>query len=221
MLRYERQAWDRGVRRLAGVDEVGRGPLAGPVIAAAVVFDSSYLESQISGELAGLTDSKKLSPSRRETFYDIIMSSPGVQVAFGRAESSEIDEINILRATHAAMKRALDGLPQLPDHALIDGLPVPGLPCPSTAIIKGDSLSISIAAASVVSKVTRDREMVALDRKYPGYGFARHKGYGTLFHTKALLQRGPCPIHRMSFQPVMDAFQIRRLQKDRGERDGE
>lgn len=210
MLRFERQTWEKGFRRVAGVDEAGRGPLAGPVIAAALVFDQSYLETAAYQELAGLTDSKKLSPSRRESFFAMLSGSPAVRYGVGRAEVEEIDSLNILRATHLAMRRALEALLVPPDHVLVDGLPVPGLPCPSTPIVRGDSLSLSIAAASIVAKVTRDREMVEMDLLYPQYGFAAHKGYGTAAHMQALLEYGPCPIHRISFRPVRDASDIRR-----------
>ena len=202
MLRFERQAWSAGCARVAGVDEAGRGPLAGPVVAAAVVFDPAYLAAQERGELAGLTDSKKLSPAKREHFFALLQNRVVASVGVGRAEVGEIDRLNILRATHLAMARALGALPVLPDRALVDGLPVPGLPCASTAVVGGDGLSLSIAAASVVAKVTRDRWMEALDRLHPGYGLARHKGYGTPEHLEALRRLGPSPCHRRSFAPV-------------------
>lgn len=202
MLDYERQAWGRGIRRVAGVDEAGRGPLAGPVVAAAVILDSVLAPSLSSTLLAGLTDSKKLSAGRREHFFGILTSHAAITVAVASADVAEIDSLNILRATHAAMARALRGLFPAADAALVDGLPVPGLPCPAEAIVGGDGLSLSIAAASVVAKVTRDRLMEALDGQYPGYGFARHKGYGTKEHLDALARLGPCPCHRRSFRPV-------------------
>lgn len=191
------------------MDEAGRGPLAGPVVAAAVVISRTFLESEESGLLASLTDSKQLSGDERDRFYGLI-TSPGVaEVGVGRADAREVDEINILRATHAAMIRSLRGLAVLPEHVMVDGLPVPGLPCSSTAIIKGDGKSLLIAAASVVAKVVRDRMMEALDREFPQYGFARHKGYGTAEHIGALFKHGPCPEHRMSFRPVREACEIR------------
>ncbi len=211
LLEFERQAWQRGYRRVAGIDEAGRGPLAGPVIAAAVVFDRAFLESEIDRSLAGLTDSKQLSRAKRELFYDLLMGSSSVEASVGSADSLEIDRLNILRATHAVMARAVAALAVPPDHSLVDGLPVPGLPCSSTAIVRGDALSISIAAASVVAKVTRDRIMREAGTAYPEYGFADHKGYGTKAHMKALLEHGPCPIHRRSFQPVRDAERIMEL----------
>ncbi len=202
MLSHEQKAWAAGIRRLAGVDEAGRGPLAGPVIAAAVLFDPATIESAAQGLLRGLTDSKQLSAARREHFFEILCQAPFAQVGLGQADAGEIDALNILRATHLAMARALQQLHPAPEQALVDGLPVKGLPCPSTAIVRGDSASLSIAAASVMAKVTRDRLMVELDRQYPQYGFARHKGYGTREHLEALRRHGPTPCHRRSFAPV-------------------
>ena len=203
MLQYEHTAWMAGHARIAGIDEAGRGPLAGPVVAAAVILPLGNLP-EVPQELEGLTDSKKLSAARREHFFASLSALPGVEIGIGIIEVAEIDRINILRATHLAMQRALDALPSLPDHALVDGRPVPGLACSSTAIVGGDGLSLSIAAASVVAKVTRDRQMVELDDLYPGYGFARHKGYGTKAHLDALRARGPTPCHRRSFRPVRE-----------------
>lgn len=202
MLRYEQEAWVSGDLRVAGVDEAGRGPLAGPVVAVAVVFDATYLLEAERNELARLTDSKKLTPQCRNTFFDLLTTSPHVEFCVASMSPAEIDRLNILRATHRAMAHALAGLRPLPDTALVDGRPVPGLPCPHRAIIKGDALSLSIAAASVIAKVTRDRSMMALDRLYPVYGFARHKGYGTAAHVEALRRFGPAPCHRRSFAPV-------------------
>ena len=202
MLRYERQAWAAGFQKVAGVDEAGRGPLAGPVVAGAVLFNSDFLQAEEKGLLAGLTDSKKLSEARREYFFAILTTHSAVKFGVGQADVTEIDTHNILRATHLAMHRALAQLDFLPDHALVDGLPVPGLPCPSTAIVGGDGLSLSIAAASVIAKVTRDRLMIEWDRQYPLYGFARHKGYGTKEHLEALRRYGPASCHRKSFAPV-------------------
>ncbi len=203
MLQHEQRAWKAGHQRVAGVDEAGRGPLAGPVVAAAVLFERDFLVQEAGGLLAGLTDSKKLSASRREHFAAILAASPHVRVGVGRGDVPEIDEVNILRATHRAMARALEQIIPLPDLALVDGLAVKGLPCAHTAIVGGDGLSLSIAAASVVAKVTRDRLMVELDAQYPGYGFARHKGYGTAEHLDALRRLGPAPCHRRSFGPVL------------------
>ena len=213
MLQFERQSWDQGFARLAGVDEAGRGPLAGPVVAAALVFDRAFLEAEQFGRLQGITDSKALTESQREEFHLLLSAHCPVSIGVGLAGAAEIDSINILRATHLAMARALQALSPPADFALVDGLPVSGLPCPSRAIVKGDARSLSIAAASIVAKVTRDRIMQQLDREYPCYGFARHKGYGTRTHMEALLEYGPCPVHRRSFRPVQDAARIH----DRGE----
>ena len=209
MLQFERQFWDKGVCLLAGVDEAGRGPLAGPVVAAAVILEPAFAIAELDGLLKGLTDSKKLSESRREHFFKLIVESSHVGFGIGIADSAEIDEINILRATHLAMVRAVMALTSMPEHIIVDGLPVNGLPCPSTAIIGGDGKSLSIAAASVVAKVTRDTYMKEQDRMYPQYGFAKHKGYGSRLHMQALLEFGPCPIHRRSFRPVREAAGIR------------
>jgi ribonuclease HII len=205
VLTFEHQQWFQGHARVAGIDEAGRGPLAGPVVAAAVLFDRECVEREYKGALARLTDSKQLTAALRETFFEWLQNCEAVAIGVGIAEVEEIDSINILRATHVAMRRAAEEISPLPDHILVDGRPVPGLPSPSTSIVKGDSLSLSIAAASVVAKVTRDRIMRALDAVYPEYGFARHKGYGTRAHVEALLENGPTPVHRMSFRPVREA----------------
>lgn len=209
MLQFERQAWENGAVRLAGVDEAGRGPLAGPVVAAALVFDRAFVESEQYGFLQFINDSKSLSPSQRDTSYVLLTGSSFCVIGVGVADVSEIDSLNILRATHLAMARALESLSPLPDFALVDGLPVPGLPCRSQAIVRGDSRSLSIAAASIIAKVSRDRMMLELDSQYPGYEFARHKGYGTQIHMEALLKLGPCPAHRRSFRPVREAMRLR------------
>ncbi|MDD4118848.1 MAG: ribonuclease HII [Kiritimatiellae bacterium] len=202
MLRHEQEAWAQGARRIAGVDEAGRGPLAGPVVAAAVVFQRDFLEAEAGGALRGLTDSKKLPARRREFFHALLTASPEVDVGIGSASVGEIDSLNILRATHLAMARAIGELARPPDLALVDGLPVKGLSVPHRAIVGGDAASLSIAAASVVAKVTRDRWLTELAAQYPAYGFERHKGYGTRAHLDALRRYGPCPAHRQSFAPV-------------------
>ena len=202
MLRFEREAWAGPCLRVAGVDEAGRGPLAGPVVAAAVVFDPDFLEAEATASLAGLDDSKKLPASRREFFHALLSACPHAQIGVASASVAEIDALNILRATHLAMARALSQLDPLPGFALVDGLPVKGLPVPHRAIVGGDAASLSIAAASVMAKVVRDRLMVELAAQYPGYGFERHKGYGTPAHLAALRRLGPCPAHRLSFAPV-------------------
>ncbi len=184
-----------GARRIAGVDEAGRGPLAGPVVAAAVILDPQR-------PIAGLDDSKKLSEAGREALFTLIKER-ALGWAVGRAEVEEIDSINILQATMLAMRRALEALSPVPDHALIDGNRCPeGLVCTAEWVVDGDAKVEAISAASIVAKVTRDREMAALDKQYPGYGFAKHKGYGTAAHLKALDALGPSPIHRHSFAPV-------------------
>ena len=153
---------------MAGVDEAGRGPLAGPVVAAAVVFQREFIEAEKDRLFASLTDSKKLTEKQRVHFFNLLTGSPGVDIGFGFGNVSEIDAINILRSTHLAMQRALEALCDPPEHCLVDGLPVSGLSCPSTAIIMGDSKSLSVAAASVVAKVVRDQWMMELDRWHPG-----------------------------------------------------
>jgi ribonuclease HII len=190
-----------GVSRIAGVDEAGRGPLAGPVVAAAVLFPADILHTPPPA-LLDLNDSKALTAARRDALFDLIHNTPGLHHAVAVIEPEEIDRLNILRATHLAMARALEALTERPDLALIDGLPVPGLPCPSQNEVKGDARCLTIAAASILAKVTRDRIMIDLDQQYPQYGFARHKGYGTRAHLDALNEHGPCPAHRQSFAPV-------------------
>lgn len=210
MLTYERELWASGCGRVAGVDEAGRGPLAGPVVASAVVLATDFAESALLGDLLRLTDSKKLSRTMRESFSALLMAERQVDVGIGIADVAEIDEINILKATHAAMRRAVEALPSPPDHIIVDGLPVTGLPQPSTAIVRGDSKSLSIAAASVVAKVHRDQIMLELAARYPSYGFENHKGYGTKEHIRALLEEGPSPVHRHSFRPVREAAELLR-----------
>jgi ribonuclease HII len=182
---------------IAGIDEAGRGPWAGPVVAAAVILDGACLSSELR---AGLDDSKKLSPGRRRELFAALPEY--AQIGIGRAEVAEIDRFNILRATLLAMSRALAALPVRPDLALIDGNRLPDLPCPARAIVRGDGLSLSIAAASIVAKVSRDAEMAALARAHPGYGWERNAGYGTAEHRAALARLGPSPAHRRSFRPV-------------------
>jgi ribonuclease HII len=194
---------------VAGVDEAGRGPLAGPVVAVALVFERAFLEAELYGALDGITDSKRLTAAQRETFFALLTRRPEVTIGIGVAAVEEIDRLNILAATHVAMRRSLEALQPPCDFALVDGLPVAGLPCPSLAVIGGDARSLSIAAASIVAKVTRDRLMTELDGRFPGYGFARHKGYGTRAHTEALLRLGPTPAHRRSFRPVREVTRIR------------
>lgn len=194
-LAHESALHARGLKRIAGVDEAGRGPLAGPVAAAAVILPEGFT-------LPGLDDSKKLSAAKREDLYSRLANDPAVVWSVALAESAEIDQLNILRATHLAMRRAVESLTVKPDHCLIDGLPVRNFPFPHDAIVKGDSKSLSIAAASIIAKVTRDRIMKEQDREFPQFGFAKHQGYGTKDHLEALRIHGPCRHHRRSFQPV-------------------
>jgi ribonuclease HII len=205
--RYELELLERGFTRIAGVDEAGRGPLAGPVFAAAVIFPVAWLRHGLPAPLRKVNDSKLLPPGTRETLFAELTSQPEIHYAVGSVEAPMIDEINILQATHRAMNLALAQLRQPPEHALVDGLPVKSMACPHTAIVSGDQLSYSIAAASILAKVSRDRCMLELDRLYPGYGFAEHKGYGTVRHLAALKTLGACPIHRRSFSPVRPAEQ--------------
>ncbi len=208
MLTFERQVWSQrpGIV-LAGVDEAGRGCLAGPVVAAAVVIAAELADALYASVLADLTDSKQLSAAHREAFFAHLTHTPGIFTATGWCSSKEIDEINILVATHRAMRRAVEALPVKAEYVLVDGLPVKGLPCASTAIVQGDAKSFLIAAASVMAKVSRDHYMLKLDAKYPQYGFASHKGYGTNAHMAALFKCGSCPEHRHTFRPVQDADQ--------------
>jgi ribonuclease HII len=194
-LTLENELRSAGCLRIAGIDEAGRGPLAGPVAAAAVILPGGFL-------LHGLNDSKKLSAAKREALYDAITSSPEIEWSVATASVEEIDTLNILRATHLAMRRAAQGLAPPPDHCLIDGLPVRDFPFPHRAVVQGDSLSLSISAASILAKVTRDRIMRVINDEFPHYGFAQHQGYGTAQHMDALRIHGPCRHHRRSFQPV-------------------
>jgi ribonuclease HII len=197
MRRHEVELWEAGAEFVAGIDEAGRGPLAGPVVAAAVVLPRELT-------IQGIDDSKKLSGARREEFFDLI-SGEAVAVGVGSVSEKVIDEINILNATHRAMREALEALDTRPSHVLVDGNEVPSLGTPQTALNQGDRRSTAIAAASIVAKVTRDRLLVEMDARYPGYGFAKHKGYGTPEHISALMRLGPCEIHRRSFRIVLDA----------------
>lgn len=179
---------------IAGIDEVGRGPLAGPVVAAAVILDPN-------NPIENLKDSKKLTEKRREELAEIIKVRAKCY-AYGRAEPAEIDEINILQASLLAMQRAVANLAIQPQHSLVDGIHCPNLPCSVEAIVKGDSKIPAISAASIIAKVLRDNEMIKFEEIYPGYGFARHKGYPTKQHIEALHRLGITPIHRRSFKPV-------------------
>jgi ribonuclease HII len=183
------------------VDEAGCGPLAGPVVAAAVVFPRSWLESGLCSKLRGLNDSKQLTEEQRERFFGRVVSHPDVRSAIAIIDVETIDRINIRQAAWRAMNQALDQLHPRPEHVLVDGLKISWLPYAQTALVEGDARSYSIAAASVLAKVTRDRLMREFDRQYPGYGFADHKGYATPQHYAAISQLGPCALHRRSFAP--------------------
>jgi ribonuclease HII len=199
---FERPLWAQGLRRLAGVDEAGRGPLAGPVVAAAAILPPEWALAGLPDELTGLNDSKQLTEARREQYFAYLTSCGVVEYAIARVSAAVIDEINILQATHRAMNEALAGLNPPPAHALVDGRPVKTLRFPQTAIVQGDARSYSIAAASILAKVTRDHLLLELDRQYPAYGFARHKGYGTAEHLAAIRAHGACPEHRRTFAPL-------------------
>jgi ribonuclease HII len=201
-LAFERDLWLRGWHRIAGVDEAGRGPLAGPVTAAAVVLPPHWAHMGLPPQLEGLNDSKQLTHKQREKFYAFIKACGQIHHAVAQVDAARIDAINILQATHEAMNGALARLRPGARHALVDGLPVKTLHLPQTALVGGDGLSYSIAAASVIAKVTRDRLMLGFHDQWPEYGFADHKGYGTEQHLAAIARHGPCPIHRRSFAPL-------------------
>ena len=188
---YENQLAQQGYSSICGVDEAGRGPLAGPVCAAAVILKPNDI-------IEGVNDSKKLTEKKRETLFDIIKEKAiSYSIAFATVE--EIEEINILNATMLAMKRAVEGLDVPSDYAIIDGNKTPNLNIPCESIVKGDAKSMSIAAASILAKVSRDRLLLEYAKQYPEYGFEKHKCYGTKVHTQAIREFGPCPVHRMSF----------------------
>jgi len=199
---FERVLWAQKVARVAGVDEAGRGPLAGPVVAAAAILPSRWAQTGVPPELEGLNDSKQLTEAQRESFFEFITACAEIEFGIALVEAGVIDEINILQATHRAMNEALAQLKPLPPHALVDGRPVKSLRVPQTAIVKGDARSYSIAAASVLAKVTRDRLMLKYHVQWPEYAFAEHKGYGTAKHLAAIAKHGACPIHRMTFAPL-------------------
>jgi len=202
---FECALWSQGVTSVAGVDEAGRGPLAGPVVAAAAILPAKWAEAGLPCGLDGLNDSKQLTEIQREKFFAFLTTCGEIQFAIAETDAAEIDEINILQATHQAMNIALAKLNPPPQHALVDGRHVKTMRLPQTAIVKGDERSYSIAAASVLAKVTRDRQMREFDRQFPDYGFAEHKGYGTARHLAAIEKFGACPIHRKSFAPLKPA----------------
>lgn len=184
-----------GFTRIAGLDEAGRGPLAGPVVAAACILPSRAL-------FANLNDSKQLAPEEREALFAEITSYPDLHYGIGIIDVKTIDRVNILQATFLAMRKAIESLPMPPDYILVDGNQLPHFDIPTEALVTGDALSVSIAAASIIAKVTRDRIMTELDAKWPHYGFKQHKGYATEQHLEAIQKCGPCAIHRKSFDPV-------------------
>jgi ribonuclease HII len=194
---FEQEARRRGYRRVAGIDEAGRGPLAGPVVAAAVILPVHL-------RLTGVDDSKQLTEAERERLYHSILEK-AVGVGIGSADAGEIDAVNILEASRLAMCRAIANLAPAPDYLLTDAVTLPAVHVPQRPIIKGDALSLSIAAASIIAKVTRDRLMVGYHEIFPRYNFLSHKGYGTAEHLRMLARFGPCPIHRRTFAPVRDA----------------
>ena len=193
---YEDELEKKGIKYIAGVDEVGRGPLVGPVVTACVILPTGY-------QLEGLTDSKKLSLKKREMFFDIIMKD-ALSVSIGIKDEKVIDEVNIYEATKLAMYEAINNSKIKPEHVLIDAMKLEKLEMPSTSIIKGDLKSITISAASIIAKVTRDRMLVELDKKYPEYGFAKNAGYGTKQHIEAIEKYGIIQEHRKTFKPVSD-----------------
>jgi ribonuclease HII len=207
LLRYETELWTQGLERVVGVDEAGMAPLAGPVVAAAAILPKNY-------RLKGLDDSKKIIEEERREELAAALKRDVVAWAVGVAEVEEIDRINIYHAGLLAMRRAVEGLGLVPDYALVDARTIPECPCPQKGIIHGDALSMSIAAASILAKTTRDRMMAELDAKYPGYGLASHKGYPTPQHFQAMKEKGVLPIHRRSFGPVREALGLVPVQEE-------
>jgi ribonuclease HII len=205
LLRFELELWEQGLHLIAGVDEAGMAPLAGPVVAAAVILPRNY-------KLRGLDDSKKINDMQRREELAAQIKQDAVCWSAGRAEVEEIDTINIYHAGLLAMRRAVEGLCTQPEYLLVDARTIPYCPCPQRGIIHGDALSASIAAASIIAKTTRDRHMLEMDSIYAGYGFASHKGYPTLEHLQILKDRGPLPIHRRSFTPVRQALGLDPIQ---------
>jgi len=205
LLRFELELWQQGLHLIAGVDEAGMAPLAGPVVAAAVILPCNY-------KLRGLDDSKKILGEQRRDELAVQIKQDAVCWSAGRAEVAEIDTLNIYHAGLLAMQRAVQGLVTQPEYLLVDARTIPHCTCPQRGIVHGDALSASIAAASIIAKTTRDAHMLEMDRIYAGYGFASHKGYPTLEHLRALKERGPLPIHRRSFTPVRQALGLDPIQ---------
>ena len=204
-LQFEQEFWDAGVLLVAGIDEAGRGALAGPVVAGAVVLPN---RTDLTVVLNGVKDSKQMTAKARQKWFEVIQEV-AVAAEVGLASAAEIDEIGILPATRLAALRALLETDRKPEHLLLDYLSIPAAGLPETTLVKGDCRSLSIAAASIMAKVTRDTLMVRLEDEYPGYGFAAHKGYGTAGHRAAIKKLGPCPVHRMSFAPMREDPQIK------------
>lgn len=198
-LQFEKSFWQKGIKSIAGIDEVGRGPLAGPVVAAAVILPEDF-------HLVDVDDSKQLSENKRNSLFESIQNQ-AVSIGLGIIGSDVIDRVNIYQATKLAMTEAVNQLTITPEQLLIDAMTI-SIPIPQTTLIKGDMRSISIGAASIIAKVTRDRMMKQYDEKYSGYGFANNAGYGTKEHLEGLQSKGPCPIHRMSFAPVREAERL-------------
>lgn len=201
MLRHEKRLTLEGRLKIAGIDEAGRGPLAGPVVAAACILPPKVY-------FQGLNDSKQVAPVERERLFNELTSHPGVKFGIGISDVAAIDRFNILQATVLAMRQAVNALPEPPDYLLIDGKYLPSFEIPAEAIVEGDAKSASIAAASILAKVTRDRIMTELDSRRPEYGFAKHKGYGTRDHLAAIQKFGACPIHRQSFTTIQNLKQL-------------
>ena len=210
-LEWEQRLWAQGYCRLAGLDEAGRGALAGAVVAAAVILPP---DEGIAQRLAGVGDSKQLTPAERERLYPVIVRE-AVAVGVGAIPAEAIDALGIVAATRQAMALAVASLTVPPEHLLIDALRLPDVACPQTSLIKGDARCLSIAAASIVAKVTRDRLLVELDQQYPGYGLARHKGYGTPQHRAALAGLGPCLLHRRSYRPIRECLTMMEIASPR------
>ena len=200
LYKYENELWSKGINYIGGIDEVGRGPLVGPVVTACVILPKDFV-------LEGLTDSKKLTEKKRDEYYDYIMDH-ALSIGIGMMDNKVIDEVNIYEATKLAMYQAVENSKITPEHVLIDAMKLEKLSMPSTSIIKGDAKSISIAAASVIAKVTRDRMMIELDKKYPMYGFKDHKGYPTKKHLEAIKQYGILDNYRTSYKPVKEVIEM-------------
>jgi ribonuclease HII len=207
LLRFELELWDQGMQLIAGVDEAGMAPLAGPVVAAAVILPRNF-------KLPGLDDSKKILDECKRDELAAQIKQDAICWSVGRAEVEEIDSINIYHSGLLAMRRAVEGLSSKPEYILVDARTIPNCLCPQRGIIHGDALSASIAAASIIAKTTRDAHMIEMDRIYSGYGFASHKGYPTPEHLRVLKEKGPIPIHRKSFAPVREALGQDPIQKD-------